>query len=288
MAAGQYIVTVTDIMGCHETDSVEIQASNGPISSFTFDTFGGCSPLCITFQNTTITTSYTTIWDWDFGDGIHSITPSPMHCFSNPGNYDVTLTAFDTVGCVDTGYAAATIVIQQTPEAQFTISPASPVSLGTPVQFNDQSTNATTWSWSFGTGDTTGSSLQHPVYSYPQTGDYTAELIVTNGSCSDTASMFIQIEVGFTAFAPNAFTPNANGLNETFRPQGVLWDRSRYEFSVYDRWGMRIFHTNDPDQGWDGTFKGAPVQVDTYVWKARIFDIRGQEHMLIGHVSVVR
>jgi gliding motility-associated-like protein len=265
-----------------------VGASVAPVTSFAFDTYCGCAPLCIFFENTTVTTTYTTFWQWNFGDGTMSITESPTYCYTTPGIFNVTLTAFDTLGCVDTGYASASIVVTEPPQAQFSISPVSPVSSGTPIQFTDESNGASSWYWMFNDSDTTTSTLQNPSFTYPENGEYLAQLVVTNGSCSDTASIFIQVDIGFTIYVPNAFTPNGNGVNELFRPQGVFWKSEGYRFSVFNRWGEQIFQTNDINAGWDGSYKGSVVQQDTYVWKVIVFDYQGKEHQLIGHVTVLR
>ena len=76
-------------------------------------------------------------------------------------------------------------------------------------------------------------------------------------------------------FVPNAFTPNKDGKNEVFIPRAILIFNQTgnpildYKFEIYNRWGEQIFVSTDVTKGWDGTFKGQPVQIDTYVWKVR-------------------
>jgi len=64
---------------------------------------------------------------------------------------------------------------------------------------------------------------------------------------------------------PNAFTPNNDGLNDCFRIKywGVIND---LEFSIYNRWGERIFFTRDATQCWDGTYKGVKQNGGVYVY----------------------
>ncbi len=71
---------------------------------------------------------------------------------------------------------------------------------------------------------------------------------------------------------PDAFTPNHDGKNDCYglRYWGVIED---LEFSIYNRWGERIFFTKDPTTCWDGTYKGAAQDIGTYVYmiKAKTF-----------------
>ena len=71
-----------------------------------------------------------------------------------------------------------------------------------------------------------------------------------------------------TVYAANAFTPNQDGLNESFRPfidPEVQIDL--YELSIYNRWGNLVFRTQDPNEGWDGSGRLRPQPEGTYVWQ---------------------
>ena len=68
-------------------------------------------------------------------------------------------------------------------------------------------------------------------------------------------------------FVPNAFSPNGDGTNdqlETFI--SVDLPLKEYQFSVFNRWGSKVFSTNDIDTGWDGTFNGDFLDNGVYVW----------------------
>jgi gliding motility-associated-like protein len=63
---------------------------------------------------------------------------------------------------------------------------------------------------------------------------------------------------------PNAFTPNNDGRNDSFRAVGV--NITNYRMQLFDRWGELIFTSDDPGVGWDGTKNGASCSNDIYVW----------------------
>jgi len=68
-------------------------------------------------------------------------------------------------------------------------------------------------------------------------------------------------------YLPNAFTPNGDGLNDEFKPVQRYDFVKTYHLYIYNRWGQLIFETTDINTGWDGTFKGEPVEQGTYVYK---------------------
>jgi gliding motility-associated-like protein len=64
---------------------------------------------------------------------------------------------------------------------------------------------------------------------------------------------------------PNAFTPNGDGINDVIYPI-TLCDFTFESFSVYNRWGQRVFFTNTYMNGWDGTFNGVQQPLDVYAY----------------------
>ena len=64
---------------------------------------------------------------------------------------------------------------------------------------------------------------------------------------------------------PNAFTPNADGVNDVFRVVNpILYPN--FQLQVFNRWGEALFATDDINEGWDGTFNGKPQEVGSYIW----------------------
>ena len=90
-------------------------------------------------------------------------------------------------------------------------------------------------------------------------------------------------------FIPNAFTPNGDNINDEFKPEMLEYLEEGYLFEIFDRWGEKVFYTNDPDKGWDGLIKGKPVTTTT-VFSYRLIarDFTGQEHEFVGHVTLLK
>lgn len=92
-------------------------------------------------------------------------------------------------------------------------------------------------------------------------GMYWTHVLINNCVGGDT----VMIEVcPYVLTFPTAFTPNNNGLNDTFRPTGI--SIGKFHMEIYDRWGGLMFLTDDIIQGWNGIYKGQYCPVGIYVY----------------------
>ncbi len=89
-----------------------------------------------------------------------------------------------------------------------------------------------------------------------------------------------------TLYFPNAFSPNGDGINESFGGEGVLLDR--YELYVFDRWGGIIFESKDQDLRWDGTMDGEAVMNGVYPYKYLAKGLKMPLKQGFGHVTLLR
>jgi len=81
----------------------------------------------------------------------------------------------------------------------------------------------------------------------------------------DSVTIFFTKEGEQRLFAPNAFTPNNDGLNDVFKPV-FTGPALKFDFRIFNRWGQLLFQTNSHDKGWDGKFKGVTQPNDAYVF----------------------
>jgi gliding motility-associated-like protein len=86
---------------------------------------------------------------------------------------------------------------------------------------------------------------------------------------------------------PTAFSPNGDGNNDIFRPR-VYDDVHNYRLRVYNRWGGLIFQSNDPEKGWDGTYKGAPQEAQGFIYICTFNDRNNAPREMQGAVTLVR
>jgi len=145
-----------------------------------------------------------------------------------------------------------------------------------------------TWEWDMGDGTKqTGKKID---YIYTQSGDYTISLKVTDiNGCMDSISKIIRIYDELEIWIPNTFTPNKDGLNDTWKPVISNYVKTGYQLFVYDRWGQVIFHTTDTEKEWDGIVNGksaAPNAV--YSYYIIVKDISKKDHKFTGKITLIR
>jgi gliding motility-associated-like protein len=216
--------------------------------------------------------------------------------FTTPGCYDVTLTTTSNNGCVNSLTSTNLICVEGAPNAAFTPSNSILTDDNTNVMFNNNTTGASQYVWSFGDGSPI-STLTDPSHDY-QTGDYGNYLVVLVATsplgCIDSAQATIQIQEPLIYYVPNTFTPDNDNFNQTFKPIFTSgFDPYDYTLYIFNRWGEIIFESHDANVGWNGTYGSngeiEMVQDGTYTWKIEFKTKANDERkMIIGHVNILR
>jgi gliding motility-associated-like protein len=119
-----------------------------------------------------------------------------------------------------------------------------------------------------------------------QTTVYTVYAVDSNG-CKANAVVTVEVNTTHTVFIPNAFTPNNDGNNDQFQIFGDLYDITFMQVALFNRWGEKVFESNDPSFKWDGTYKGEPAPEGVYVYMMQVVfgdgskqDYKGSETLL--------
>jgi gliding motility-associated-like protein len=286
-----YSVVLKDKCGTPaDTSTVTVTIFPTPVPQFTAPDTAGCAPFCVTFHSSSNPKCATATWV--FGDGsLGTGCDSVKHCYKTAGPYSPEIRVKDIHGCKGNLVKSNYITVYPLPVAAFTATP-QPTDILTPqIFFSDSiSTLAVSQYWNF--GDTLGStdSTRQTNHTYRDTGCYTITLGVKSAKgCVDTLRRPICIDPLFTFYAPDAFTPNADGKNDTWTPIGVGIDANNYELTIYDRWGIVVFHTLVWGQSWDGKVNGGAIaQIDTYVWDVVVKDFREKRYKLRGVIHLIR
>lgn len=243
---------VTDINGCR--DSIIKPVSYFPVPEVIViapNTFLGCVPANIFFDNLSEPIDETYELIWDFGDGGTSGEISPTHRYTEAGVYDVSLQIISPIGCETDTLFEELIEMTNPPTAAFSFSPEETDIFNPEIQFTDESNGAFRWLWDFNGRST--SITPSPTYVFQDTGLQQITLIVEDQlNCRDTAIHFIDVAPVFTYFLPNAFTPNDDSVNDIFEGKGYLVGIRNFELAIWNRWGERVFVTNNPEAGWNG------------------------------------
>ena len=211
-------LTVTDAANNTSTFSNTITAIPSPIVNFVAsDTIPQCAPKTIQFTDfTNLGASGAATYFWDFGDGNTSNLQNPIHTYTTPGNYNVTLSVTNSANCIKILTKNNYIKIVNKPNANFNAPNRNSCTLPLTVNFNNTSSGgATTYFWDFGNGNT--SVAVNPSTTYNAVGSYPVTLIATNGGCSDTETKTSYVNIGsLTASYTQSTTSICTGNNVTF------------------------------------------------------------------------
>lgn len=251
--------------------------------------FRGCAPAEIFFDNLSFPIDSTYDIDWNFGDGGQSMEISPTYIYESPGVFTVDVTITSPIGCETDTTFGELITVDPSPEAGFTFSPEEPSNINPTVHFQDQSNGAIAWRWEFGTNF--NSNLPSPNYTFPDTGRYVVNQIVTHQSgCRDTATAVIDIFPEVRYFLPNAFTPNNDAKNDVYLGEGLMEGAKNFRMTIWNRWGELVFETDDPDQGWNGRKlnNGQESPNGVYVVLVSYKEPRGDLIELKGYATLIR
>lgn len=272
---GQYLITLIASDGvCTDTAQQYVIVSKKPVVDFAADNRLTCDTARVQFSNLTTGADQ---YLWVFSNGIRSSAFEPYQAFP-PSNtpYTVKLVASNRYGCADSVTKANLITAIVPPAADFFISPSPTITVPNySFSFTNLTLNSTRYQYLWDLGDGTSATTRDAGRKYADTGSYPIRLIVldTQTNCADTMLRIARID-GYPGwlYVPNAICPNCIQSNlREFIPKGK--GLSAYRLQVFTTWGELVFETSEldatgaPVRGWDGRFKGIPVQQDVYVWR---------------------
>lgn len=218
---------------------------------------------------------------WDLGDGGHSSQAGATHIYTEPGSYDVSVTAQTMEGCVDSRTISLPDHVKVYPEPVpgFTVDPLEASLLDPVVRIEDHAEGATMWTYEVG-----GERIAEPsfTYEFEDAGQFTIRQTVRSGAdCEATITRTVHVS-DHLFYAPTAFTPDGDGVNDIFLP--VVRGARLYELVIVDRWGTERFRTTDPTKGWTG--EGSPQ--GTYGYKVRLSEFGPMGKEYLGHFTLLR
>ncbi len=126
-----------------------------------------------------------------------------------------------------------------------------------------------------------------------ETTTYQLQMTDTAG-CTIDDFITVAVHKSRDIFIPNAFSPNQDGINDSFYPYGGFEIVAIHSMHVYDRWGGKVFELNeeflpnDPDMGWDGIARNKPAEPGTYLYTMNVEFIDGEVILFSGEVNLMK
>jgi gliding motility-associated-like protein len=256
-------VTVT-VLGCVSSDTVNIVVYPLPVTDLGPDALI-CPDSLLQFHAAQPGGSYL----WDDGDTL------PDHVVGAEGPHWLAITVN---GCS----TSDTMVVRHVLPIDLDLGPGFILCTGTTATLDagEQPGPDLHYLWDNGS---TG-----PTREIDDGGLYTVRVTNSCGMARDSIQV-TKDQCNCPVFVPNAFTPDGDGINDTFAP--VLdCATSDYRLSVFDRWGQMIWSSDDPQAAWDGTAGGDPPHTGVYEWTLEIATRTVYDSFprrLVGHVTVM-
>ena len=276
-----YCVTITEVCGSpNAQDCMTITFFPNITASLIPDQVEKCTPAKFEFINTSSPASDIISTNFDFGDNTSTLeifTDSTSHYYSAANPYTITTTITSTHNCIYTTSFVGLITAKPKPTADFTINSNPTTIFETTVQMQETSSNdVVAWYWSSPQSSITASSIPNPTFSFPDgiIGAYPITLAVTTAlGCTDSITHELNVISDVILYAPNAFTPDGDEFNQTWKIYAQGIDETQFHLYIYNRWGEIIWETNDMTDEWDGSYKGQIVDEGVYNWVARAKDL---------------
>ncbi|WP_198664763.1 PKD domain-containing protein [Lewinella sp. IMCC34191] len=283
---------ITDENGCQDDVEQNVEYFPAPrtIILEPQDVFG-CVPYTNLFINRSTPIDDNYIFEWQFGDGGSSSERDPTHLYGASGLYDVYLSITSPLGCsVDTTFRQL-VDVRDSPTADFYFTPEQPSNIFPDVDIIDRSVNAASHRYFITDGGEALFTSPGPDFTYRlrDTSLLSVTQVVTHPSgCLDTLTKDIRMYLQNTFNAPNAFTPNGDGLNDSWQPKGIFAGATDYLLRIWNRWGEKIYETDDFEGTWDGTHDGTASPAGGYLWDVSFTNAEGEPESFKGGVVLIR
>jgi gliding motility-associated-like protein len=211
--------------------------------------------------------------------------PNPIATYTLNTSYTVIVT--DANGCQDSDTELLSVFTL--PEADFTIRFYGSDS----TLYADEELNLTnlsnpkpaSYQWTFGDG--ASDTIFEPIHKYTTEGTYEVVLIlITPEGCRDTARYPLRYSITPKIYVPTAFSPNGDGINDFFNI--AYLNLKNFNAMIFDRWGNKLFQTQDPSFRWDGTVKGNPLPEGVYTIYLKGIGARDEVIEYSGTITLFR
>lgn len=270
--AKSVLLTIKDGHGCRDSVRKAFDWQPAPpVLLVSPSAEAGCLPLSVHFENQSSPLDSTYRVHWEFGDGNTDTAINPEHTFTTAGHYSAYLSVTSPIGCfIDTVFEHL-VLAENAPDADFTWLPTTVSSAAPEARFIPApSDNTLFYNWYFG-DDRFPSMAPSPAHHFADTGRHAVTLVVEDRyGCQDSVTHLVDVAPFASYFMPNAFTPNQDGLNDTFKGVGLADAIMDFRLQVFNRWGQLVFESADPAHGWNGRLHNTGKDLPNGVYPYRL------------------
>lgn len=275
--AGVYTahLSLVSNLGCTReyTDSTRVYPL--PLADFMLQEESICENTSLVGEDlSTVPAPHTIVsWQWYVGDVLVGQQPQLVNNTIAPGLWDVRLVVTSESGCAKDTTMIEALQVNPAPIAGFELV-ASEIRMDVPLAqvVNTASDDVVAWTYDFG-DDSPFEHFASGDHTYEQWGTFTIRQVVENiFGCRAQVEEEIGVIQAVQTHIPNAFTPDENGHNETFQPVISGDELTYYKLQIFDRWGNKVFETNDLSDSWNGRYfnSGAILSDGAYVWRLEV------------------
>lgn len=284
---GTYTATVTDQNGCQGiATAIILDPYEFTITTAsTVDFCGACTGTA-----TVVPTGGSGVFDYVWNSIPAQNVPNAVGLC--PGVYNVIVSDPAVPGCSQT--ASVAITSNKDVKAEIKATSTQELYLDPTFTFAENNTNAVAYQWFLGDAAGTTFTDTSPItHTYPeQPGVYTVTLVAESAlGCTDTATIQINVLYQLNFYAPSAFSPNGDLINDEYQFFSDGINYTDYQLRIFNRWGEVVYFSTNPFETWNGNFMNEDVECadGVYVYRAEFRELFGEKmHDFKGRIVLLR
>ncbi|MES2589698.1 MAG: gliding motility-associated C-terminal domain-containing protein [Bacteroidota bacterium] len=282
VCVGDYSLHVSDSHGCEVTDFISIASNPNPVIL--------CDSALICIGSTaTLTANGADFYSWSPPGNLNTFSGSIVEA-SPLITTTYTIEGTSIYGCKSEKEVTVFVNDIFAPKSEFSFLPLENTIFDTEVFFQNLSSGSTSYYWNFNNLDS--SFVLNPTFKFPEnvSASYQVCLAVNNDyDCPDTSCQIVKIKGVPSVYIPNSFSPDNNGINDLFFPVISDITTEKYQFTIYNRWGEKVFFTSSFQDKWDGTYQDEKCESGIYMWKMNYLNPDEKEiKELEGYINLER
>lgn len=259
-------VEAVNNIGCLGQTSGSVVVNQSPLVLIDEFDLAQCAPFTVQLSNV-YNEDENTIYSWRINDDIYYSTSHLLEV-GEGDVYDISLSAISSNGCSSDNSLPSFVEGWSNSYALFSSSENNLSYLSPITEFTNESVEFENLNW-YIDEELVETQSEFWQYEFPDEEYVSYEVCleaITTNSCSSVYCENVFVNSELLVYVPNAFTPNNDGVNETFYPEMKGHALDEFELIIFDRWGSVIYTSNDPSEHWMGNVKSGSIYAPSGVY----------------------